>query len=163
MTYDVYADIQQICIFPSDDALDQVCHAGCSPKLVREMLAVLELVDCLWIELNLTQNRVFAFLGRKQHVHMEIEWTLALANLILHPNDLEMVRRLDALIGAHKILGGLADERRTHHIRHELRIWPLILFFAVLGDFYGNTIGALRWPDLELHCFDVTFSISVVQ
>ena len=91
------------------------------------MLTVLQLVDCLWIELNLTQNRVLAFLGRKQHVHMEIEWTLALANLILHPNDLEMVRRFDALIGAHKIHGGLADKRRTHHIRHKLRIRPLVL------------------------------------
>ena len=122
----------------------KIFHAGCSPQLVREMLAMLQLVDCLWIELNLTQNRVFAFLGRKQHVHMEIEWALALANLILHPNDLEMVRRFDALIGAHKILGGLADERRTHHIRHKLCIRPLLLFFAVLGYFYGNTIGALR-------------------
>ena len=79
---------------------------------------------------------------------MEIEWALALANLILHPNDLEMVRRFDALIGAHKILGGLTDKRRTHHIRHKLRIWPLVLFFAVLGDLYGNAIGALRWSNL---------------
>ena len=126
----------------------QIFHAGCSPQLVREMLTVLQLVDCLWIELNLTQNRVLAFLGRKQHVHMEIEWALALANLILHPNDLEMVRRFDALIGAHKILGGLADERRTHHIRHKLRIRPLVLFFAVLGYFYGNTIGTFRWSNL---------------
>ena len=79
---------------------------------------------------------------------MQIEWTLALANLILHANDLKMVRHFDALIGAHKILGGLADERRTHYVCHKLRIRPLVLFFAVLGDFYGNTIGALRWPNL---------------
>ena len=79
---------------------------------------------------------------------MEIERDLALANFILHANDLEMVRRFDALIGAHKILGGLADERRTHHIRHKLRIRPLVLFFAVLGDLYGNAIGALRWSNL---------------
>ena len=126
----------------------QIFHAGCSPQLVREMLAMLQLVDILWVKLNFTQNRVFAFLRRKQHVHMEIEWTLALANLILHPNDLEMVRRLDALIGAHKVLSSLADERRTHHIRHELRIRPLVLFFAVLGNFNGNAIGALRWSNL---------------
>ena len=79
---------------------------------------------------------------------MEIEWALALANLILHPNDLEMVRRFDALIGPHKVLGSLADERRTHHVRHELRIWPLVLFFAVLGYFYGNTTGKFRWSNL---------------
>ena len=140
----------------------QIFHAGCSPQLVREMLAMLQLVDCLWVELNLTQNRVLAFFSLKKYIYMEIEWALALANLILHPNDLEMVRRFDALIGVYKILGGLADKRRTHHIRHKLRIRPLVLFFAVLGDFYGNTIGALRWPDLQLHCFDVTFSIPIV-
>ena len=80
----------------------KIFHAGCSPQLVREMLAMLQLVDILWVKLNFTQNRVFAFLRRKQYVHMEIEWTLALANLILHANDLKMVGRLDALIGAHK-------------------------------------------------------------
>ena len=141
----------------------KISHAGCSPQLVREMLAMLQLVDILRVKLNFTQNRVLALLWRKQHVHMEIEWALALANLILHAHHLEMVRRFDALIGAHKILGGLADKRRTHHIRHKLRIRPLVLFFAVLGDFHGNTIGALRWSNLELHCFDMIFSISVVQ
>ena len=67
------------------------------PRYGHERLTILrsanrlQLVDCLWIELNLTQNRVLAFLGRKQHVHMEIEWALALANLILYPNDLELI------------------------------------------------------------------------
>ena len=51
---------------------------------------------------------------------MEIEWTLAFANLILHANNLKMVRRFDDLISVHKTLGGLADGRRTHHIRHKL-------------------------------------------
>ena len=91
------------------------------------MLTVLQLVDCLWVELNFTQNRVLAFFWLKKYIYMEIEWTLALANLILHPNDLEMVRRFDALIGAHKILSALTDERRTHHVRHKLSIRPLLI------------------------------------
>ena len=81
---------------------------------------------------------------------MQIKRTLAFANLILHTHDLEIRRFFDALIGPHKVLGSLADEGCAHHIRHELRIRPLILFFAILGDFYGNAIGPLRWPDLEL-------------
>ena len=76
------------------------------------MLTVLQLVDCLWVELNLTQNRVLAFFSLKKYIYMEIEWALALANFILHAHDLEVARRFDALIGAHKILGGLADKRR---------------------------------------------------
>ena len=91
------------------------------------MLTVLQLVDCLWVELNLAKDRVLAFFWLKKYIYMEIEWGLGLANLILHAHDLEMVRRFDALIGMHKILGGLADERRTHHIRHKLRIRPLVL------------------------------------
>ena len=76
----------------------QIFDAGCSPQLVREMLTVLQLVDCPRVELNLTKDWVLAFLRRKQHVHMEIERALALANLILHAHDLELVRRFDALV-----------------------------------------------------------------
>ena len=60
--------------------LDQVFDAGCSPQLVREVLAMLQLVDCLRVELNFTQNRVLAFFWLKQYIHMQIERALALAN-----------------------------------------------------------------------------------
>ena len=91
-------------------SLYQIFHAGCSPQLVYEMLTMLQLVDGLRVKLNLTKDWVFAFLRLKKYIYMEIERALAFANLILHAHHLEMVRRFDALIGAHKILGSLADE-----------------------------------------------------
>ena len=89
---------------------------------------------------------------------MEIEWALALANFILHAHDLEMVRRFDALVRPHELLGGLADVRRAHHVGHELRVRPLVLLLAVLHDLHSDPIrarqlfpsspqaGAIRWP-----------------
>ena len=41
IAYEIYADIQQIRVIPSNNALDQVFYTGCSPQLVRKMLTVL--------------------------------------------------------------------------------------------------------------------------
>ena len=48
----------------------------------------------------------------EDHVHVQVERALALADLVLQPHDLEVLGRAQPVVRAHHVLGRLADVPR---------------------------------------------------
>ena len=65
--------------------LQQVLDPTRTLQLVREVLSMLEVKDAAWVELYLTENGVLDFLRVEDHVHVQVERALALADLVLQP------------------------------------------------------------------------------
>ena len=89
--------------------LQQVLESTRPPEFIHEVLAVLQLKDGLGVKLHFAEYGVLDFLRVEDHVHVQVERALALADLVLQPHDLEVLRMEQAFVRADHVLCRLAD------------------------------------------------------